>query len=88
MRTPEGFEVDFLATPITGKPTLIRVSRRPGRPRHARAGVAAPSNPRACCIAASRALLLTLTTGAAAAARSRSAQRRPRASRVGMALDE
>ncbi|MGH9841224.1 MAG: hypothetical protein ACREEM_20920 [Blastocatellia bacterium] len=73
VRTPEGFEVDFLATPITGKPTLIRVSRRPGRPSHARAGVAAPSKPRACCIAASRALLLTLAT-AAAAARSRSAQ--------------
>jgi hypothetical protein len=25
VRTPEGFEVDFLATPITGKPTLIQV---------------------------------------------------------------
>jgi hypothetical protein len=25
VRTPEGFEVDFLATPITGKPTLIQI---------------------------------------------------------------
>jgi hypothetical protein len=25
VRTPEGFEVDFLATPITGKPTFIQV---------------------------------------------------------------
>ncbi|MCI0356737.1 MAG: ATP-binding protein, partial [Acidobacteria bacterium] len=25
VRTPEGFEVDFLATPLTGQPTLIQV---------------------------------------------------------------
>ncbi len=25
VRTPEGFEVDFLATPVAGKPTLIQV---------------------------------------------------------------
>jgi hypothetical protein len=67
VRTPEGFEVDFLATPITGKPTLIQVcadlSDPATRAREFRALQSARALHRRL-----PALLLTLTVSDAAAA--------------------
>ena len=67
VRTPEGFEVDFLATPITGKPSLIQVCADTADPatraREFRAIEAARAIQRR-----RPALLLTLNSSDAAAA--------------------
>jgi hypothetical protein len=67
VRTPDGFEVDFLATPITGRPTLIQVCAELADPatrdREFRALQAARTIHRRC-----PALLLTLSAGDTAAA--------------------